>query len=669
MKPALLLVDMQNPFLNRAGIMPSRSKLVSSVEKLLRACRELDVSVLHARTAISENGVDAVSNRQAGDTGAGADRAEIAAPPVCLTPDGSEPVFTKRFYSAFEDPGLNAYLRERGVDTLLIAGIYLHSCIRATILDAFSKGYTIWAVSDALGSIDPVHAQISRQWMENRICSFYGSTEILSRLNYRMPQPKDDGSELTPVAFVREGWVRATEKPHVVCRNPSNSAEVSSRVPMADPEVIEEAIRSCKSVLPAWQSTPQRKREELLSTLAEVIEKDRDRLVELTSREIGKPMIDAGEEISRAVDHIRATVKLFSQQGASTLEGSYRVVVRRRPVGIIGLITPMNNPVAIPVAKIAAALVFGNAVIWKPSLPAPRTAIALMNSIQKSGFPPGLVSMVFGDAETASRIISHTDVGAISLTGETATGRLVNALCAQKGKPLQAELGGNNAAIVMHDSEVKSAARILVSSAFSFAGQRCTAIRRFILMRSIRDEFLAEMKSAVERLRTGNPERPETQVGPVISKEHLERVKRAVDEAIADGCTILARGRVPAGPVDGCWYPPTVLESASPDIPIVQDETFGPVAVVQLAEDYEEAIDLCNRVSQGLVACIFTEDRSVQQSFIDTAQAGILRINPRSFPIHPQAPFGGFKASAIGPPEHGVWDQEFYTRPQAVYEL
>jgi acyl-CoA reductase-like NAD-dependent aldehyde dehydrogenase len=281
--------------------------------------------------------------------------------------------------------------------------------------------------------------------------------------------------------------------------------------------------------------------------------------------------------------------------------------------------------------------------------------------------PAGLVGLVTGEAATARRLAKHPGVAAVTLTGSVATGRSAALLCARLGKPLQAELGGNNAAIILADCPVRDEARSLALAAFSFAGQRCTAIRRFIVERPVLDEFREVFVTAVESLRLGDPRDSLTEIGPLISRAAVERIQSLLSRAAAGGAAVLCGGKTPPGLEQGCWLTPAVVSGAAPDSEIVRSETFGPVAVILPADDLEDALAIANSVEHGLVASLHTGDDRARCRFCEAAEAGILKLASGPLAVHPDAPFGGWKASGFGPPEHGLWDRAFYTRPQAVY--
>ena len=344
-----------------------------------------------------------------------------------------------------------------------------------------------------------------------------------------------------------------------------------------------------------------------------------------------------------------------------------RLRVRHCPLGTVGIVTPWNNPLAIPVGKIAPALVWGNTIVWKPAIEAPRLAMLLIDSLTEAGVPPGCVNMVFGGATTVQPILRDPRIAAVSLTGSSKTGRHVAAICAAHGKKLQAELGGNNAAVVTAACHIEAVARDVVNAAFSFSGQRCTAVRRVIVDRLIHDQFALALVEAVRALPVGWPLAHTTRIGPLISRSAQQRIADVVASARDDGGTLHCGGRIPVGFEQGCWYEPTLLSGLDQHCPVVQTESFGPVLILSDAANMDDALQQCNAVEQGLVATCYCEEPKLQRQFMESAQAGIICLHGRPPAIDPRAPFGGWKASAIGPPEHGEWDRAFYARPQAIY--
>jgi acyl-CoA reductase-like NAD-dependent aldehyde dehydrogenase len=281
--------------------------------------------------------------------------------------------------------------------------------------------------------------------------------------------------------------------------------------------------------------------------------------------------------------------------------------------------------------------------------------------------PAGLVNVVLGTNEAARALCRDPGIAAVSLTGSLEAGRVVAALCADGLKPLQAELGGNNAAIVLADADLERLVPDLVASAFGFAGQRCTAIRRFVVVESLAARLAALVAERIGVLVVGDPADPATDVGPLISAEKRERVLALLADAERTGARTIVGGTVPPGWERGAWLAPTLVTDVAPESPLVQEETFAPVAVLQVARDLEHALALANGVPQGLVQAVHTRDAGARARVLEAAEAGIVQLAPGPLAIHPRAPFVGWKASGLGPPEHGVWDAWFYARVQARY--
>ncbi|MGB8275050.1 MAG: aldehyde dehydrogenase family protein [Alphaproteobacteria bacterium] len=666
MKPALLLVDVQADFLERPGLYPSPAVLTEGCAKLLRGFRALELPVFHVHTLVEPDGHDRMPHWKRADYWACVAGTPGAEPPASLRPSAGEPVIRKTFFSAFASPALADALARQAVDTVVVAGVYLHSCIRATALDAYGHGLEVWIAADAVASTEPLDAVSTRRYLDGRAASFVPIDEVLRRLGGSDWVAAKAAAESLPVAFKDGQWTAAEDQARVEKRNPARWNEIQALVPVATRGDVALACAAAANAAAAWQGTGTNQRLALFAAWAEAVRAVADDLASSIVAETGKPLTHAKGEVARAAALIESAARVFLRDPASTPVGDH-VLARRRPHGVVGLITPWNNPVGIPIGKLAPALAAGNAVVWKPALEAPRTAMAVIDTLRAASFPLAAVSLVTGDASTAQHVILDPNVGAVSLTGSHGAGRQAAALCTETAKPLQAELGGNNAAIVTPDCDLPRVADALALSAFGFAGQRCTATRRIIVIDSIRPRFEELLIASIAALRIGQPADPATQVGPLISPQKQAEVERLVARAIEAGAGLLCGGGVPPGLEHGCWYAPALFACADADAELVQQETFGPVAVLQTARDLEQAIVLCNGVPQGLVAALYSDDAAAKRRFAETAQAGLLRFNDFLFDIHPEAPFSGWKASGLGPPEHGAFDREFYSKAQAVY--
>jgi acyl-CoA reductase-like NAD-dependent aldehyde dehydrogenase len=312
-------------------------------------------------------------------------------------------------------------------------------------------------------------------------------------------------------------------------------------------------------------------------------------------------------------------------------------------------------------------VLFGNGVLWKPALPASGLSAALLDSMLAVGLGD-LVGLLPGDATSGRLLLNTPEIRAISFTGSVAVGQDIIRQCNSRNIPVQAELGGNNAAIVLADANVEEVAAQLAPAMFSFAGQRCTAIRRLIVEQPVYEPFSQALRRAVEALATGLPDDPATEVGPVISRERQLSLLLTVQDAVAAGGRVLTGGRVPAHcPPDGAWLAATVMTGLLPNSPVLVDELFGPVAALVPAADLADAIRIHNQVEYGLLGALFSPNQAAQQQFLQRAEAGILVINEPRPAFASAGPFIGWKASGYGPPEHGRWNRDFYTKVQALY--
>jgi acyl-CoA reductase-like NAD-dependent aldehyde dehydrogenase/nicotinamidase-related amidase len=660
---------MQHDFLDRLNNSIARSELITRITALLTWCREQQIPVIHVRTEINNSGTNRMAHWIKKEYFACVTGTQGAQPPAELKELPGERIIYKPFFNAFHQTALTDILASLQVDKVIIAGLYAHACIRATALHAYEQGYNVWIAEDAIGSTEPTHAELSRHWLHERAATYLSVDAIQHKLRKTTDQENTvQADKCLPVANINNEWQRMSHH-HVVPiihKNPSNTEETLAIVPVADATMTARAATAAHRAWLQWRMNAAHTRIALLQRFQLELQKRQTELEQLLMNEIGKPCLEAREEIQRAFSHINYTLTLQSDELTENRTGNV-VQLRHRPAGCYALITPWNNPVAIPVSKIAPALLFGNTVIWKTAPQASCISIVIMEALIAAGLPPGCVNLLFGDATTSRALIQQHQVTAVSLTGSIETGRSVSALCGLLEKPLQAELGGNNACIILADAELESVIDNLAMAAFSFAGQRCTSIRRFIVEASIAKKFTDRLTQAVRALRIGEPQLPDTQIGPMISPQHVHKIQLAVNEAVANHATLLTGGKRPANFTHGCWWEPTLLTNVAENAVIVQQETFGPIAVIQSAMDIADAVRLANNVSQGLLASLLTQDSAAKSYFAEHIEAGILKLVPGPLLVQPGVPFGGWKASRNGPPEHGEWGRAFYTRPQTIY--
>jgi acyl-CoA reductase-like NAD-dependent aldehyde dehydrogenase len=587
-------------------------------------------------------------------------------PPEPLRPLPAELVVHKSGFSPFVEPELDRRLRELGVDTLLLVGVHVHGCIRATALDAYQRGFAIWVVDDCVASDDALHAQVTRSYLAARAVRFLAAEQALELLS--APPPRAATAAPLPAATIAGAECRIETDRLLIRESPRQRGTHLWTVPIAGGDLVRRAVASAREAQSRWSHLPLAERLDTVRQLPALLAAEHESLAMQIAVDIGKPIADSREEVRFAIGLLEAAIGRIAGHLDQREKAWWS---RGLPVGAVAQITPFNNPLAIPVGKIAPALLFGNAVVWKPAPAGTAIALRLAALMADAGWPPGLVNVVCGDESTAELLMSDPEIGAVSLTGSDRAGLCARVACARRGVPLQAELGGNNAAIVWSDAAVEDAAAQIAAAAFGSAGQRCTANRRAVVEDSIHGRFLSALEGATAALRWGDPLDADVRVGPLVSESSRVRVEDEVAGAADSGCTLLAplAGGELARTLlsSGAYFPPTVVCCDEPSQAIVQQETFGPVLVVQRAADWDEAVSLCNGVPHGLVASLFSSSHGRQRQFLEGARAGVLKLNRATAGVDADAPFGGWARSGVGPPEHGLGDEVFYTRRQTVY--
>jgi len=650
MRPALLLIDLQNDFLNGAGLTPARGIVVERTLRLLRHCREHCIPVIHVWT--TANHEKRMPHWKEANKLACMDGTDGHSSPKSIAPLASEKIVHKVFFSGFSNADLDPMLRSLKVDTLLIAGVHVHGCIRSTILDAYKEGYQTLVAEDAIASDDPLHAAVTQRYLETRAATFHSVEELcatISKLRQAQESTRGDKSGEDLLHF-----------------SPRQNDCLLWKMASSSQDQIEAGIARAREFGSLWKSVAIEQRLTHLMRLADLVEENASELSNQIAIEIGKPVAHARAEIAYAVQLLRALSSTATED--AEIPCAKDITVRYRPLGTVALVTPWNNPVAIPLGKIGPALLYGNAVVWKPAPAASNLAMKIMGLLRSTSIPADLISVAIGDRSTALRIMGQSGIDAVSLAGSLAAGYAAQDICARRHIPLQAELGGNNASIVWNDCDLADAARRIAESAFGFAGQRCTANRRAIVHASCHAEFLQLLEQATAELIWGDPLDESTQIGPVISRAKCDSLLSLVDRAKESAEFVSAPHQTSAKDMAaGAYFSPTIIGCDDPQAEIVQEESFGPILVVQKAENWDHAISLCNGVKQGLAASLFSQSKEIQSAFMEQAQSGILKLNSGTANAAAEAPFGGWKASGIGPPEHGSADREFYTRTQAIY--
>jgi acyl-CoA reductase-like NAD-dependent aldehyde dehydrogenase len=452
--------------------------------------------------------------------------------------------------------------------------------------------------------------------------------------------------------------------------NPSRVSEVVGEAPDSGPEDVAAAVAAAKAALPGWRRLPAPTRGRHLLAAAAALEAAAADLAALVVDEVGKPVGEARAEVARAVALLRyyaAETERAIGENLPHPDGRSLLLTRRVPLGVVGLITPWNFPVAIPVWKAAPALAFGNTVVWKPAMWASLVAHRLAE-ILAGALPAGVFNLVTGSGRVAGEaLVGHPDVAAVSFTGSVETGRRMAVSLAGRGVKFQAEMGGKNPVIVLADADLERAVEVTSSGAFRFAGQKCTATSRVIVEQAVAGRFVEMLAERARSLRPSMPVEETCYLGPVVSREQLEGIRAAMAQARADGARLLAGGPEPvAGLEQGYFLSPTVFDRVAPGSALAQEEIFGPVLAVLTARDAEEALRLANDTRYGLSASLFTTSLDRVFQYLDGIEAGMVRVNAETTGVDYLAPFGGMKASSSHSREQGRAAIEFYTELQTV---
>lgn len=453
--------------------------------------------------------------------------------------------------------------------------------------------------------------------------------------------------------------------------NPANPAEVVATVSLCDPALATEALDAASTAFPSWRATAAPARGEILRKAADLLEQRIAMVSRDFTREEGKTLVEATAETKRAVAILRYYAGQTLEPDGETFPshlGNTFLYSRREPVGVVTAITPWNFPLAIPAWKLAPALAYGNTVVWKPADLVPLTSVHLLQVLIEAGLPPGVLNLVLGKgSEVGDVLVTNAGVTAISFTGSNDVGRAIHLKAAQHNKRVQLEMGGKNPAIVLSDADLDHAAEQVARGAFMSAGQKCSATSRVIVESPVYDEFQERLATLARNWRLGDPLKTDTQVGPLVSEDQLNRVLGYMEVGAADGCRVLVGGGRAESLGDGYYMQPTVLTDVRPDSRVSREEIFGPVACLLAASSYEDAVRLANDTPYGLTASLFTRDLGKALRFASDIRAGVVKINQETAGVEFQVPFGGMKQSSSGSREQGKAAREFFTEWKSVY--
>jgi aldehyde dehydrogenase (NAD+) len=472
--------------------------------------------------------------------------------------------------------------------------------------------------------------------------------------------------------FIAGEWVAPSNGAYFENRNPADTSDLIGCFPESSAEDVSRAVESAKRGFDRWRRTPAPARGDVLRRVGDLMSARKEAIAEAMTREMGKVLAETRGDVQEGIDtaYYAATEgrRLFGHVVPSELASKWAMSYRR-PIGVAGLITPFNFPMAIPTWKTFPALLCGNAVVLKPSEDVPHTAHLLVEILLEAGLPPEVIQLVHGRGEVVGKaLVEHPDVALVSFTGSTETGSIVGETCGRMHKRLSLEMGGKNAQIVMDDADLDLALEGVLWGAFGTTGQRCTATSRLILHDAIHDRFVQRLAEAAKALRLGDGRKPETQVGPLIHDASRKKVESYVEIGRKEGAELVTGGRRAAGPLEKGWFhEPTIFTNVRPGSRLEQEEIFGPVLSVIRVKSFDEAVRVNNDVRYGLSSSLYTRNVDLAFRALEALDNGITYINAPTIGAEAHLPFGGVKATGNGHREGGWEVYEFYSETKVGY--
>lgn len=454
--------------------------------------------------------------------------------------------------------------------------------------------------------------------------------------------------------------------------NPAETSDVIGTFPDSTDAEVDSAVMAARRAYFDWRLMPAPKRGDILRKAGDIFTRRKDELARIMTREMGKPIFETKGDIQEAIDtayySATETRRLFGHTAPSELPNKMNLTFRT-PIGVCGIITAWNFPIAVPSWKILPALACGNTVVWKPSEDAPHSGVIFAEIMAEAGLPDGVFNVVHGQSNTGKAIVNHPEVNLIGFTGSTETGKQIGSKCGATNKKCSLEMGGKNAQIVMPSANMELALNGVLWGAFGTTGQRCTATSRLILHEDIYDSFINDLLTAASKLRLGPGLSETTDVGPVINERQLEKILTHIQDARDDGAQLVLGGdRIVENDLGkGNFIKPTIFIDVTPTMRIFKQEVFGPVLSVSKAENYEHAIELANDCDYGLSSSIFTNDVTESFRAIRDIEAGITYINAPTIGAEAHMPFGGIKGTGNGHREGGWTVFDIFTEWKTVY--
>ncbi len=472
-------------------------------------------------------------------------------------------------------------------------------------------------------------------------------------------------------SFVAGDWYSPDTGKTIRNINPANTDDIIAEFGAAGSDDTERAVAAAMEAFDSWSKVPGPERGRLLWRTVEVARRRADEIAAMMTREIGKVQAEARGETAKGINVLEYYAgegfRIEGRTSPSEVRDTF-VCTIRRPIGVVGAITPWNFPWAIACWKIAPALVAGNTVVFKPASITPGTASLLVECFEEAGVPPGVLNMIVGSGATAGqRLVEHKAVRALSFTGSNGIGMALCDTAAARGAKVTCEMGGKNAVVVLADADIDKAASAIASGGFGGTGQRCTATSRVIAHPDVVDALLEALVGKAQALKIGDPADPTVTMGPAADAEQLKTDLDYIAIARAEGARLVHGGGRPAGLDMGYFVEPTIFCDVDPGMRVFQEEIFGPVVAVSTAQDFDEAIRMANAVEYGLSAAIFTSDINKAMRFIEGVEVGMVHVNEPTIGGEAQLPFGGTKATGVGDREMAKEGLNFYTEIKTVF--
>ncbi|HKQ53978.1 MAG TPA: aldehyde dehydrogenase family protein, partial [Pyrinomonadaceae bacterium] len=474
--------------------------------------------------------------------------------------------------------------------------------------------------------------------------------------------------------YIGGQWVASASGEWFENRNPADTRDLVGRFPLSTKEDVDRAVEAARGAFDRWRRTPAPRRAEILFRLGEILIRNKEQYASDMTREMGKVLKETGGDVQEAIDCTYYTAgegrRLHGFTTPAEMPDKFAMCVRQ-PVGLCGLITPWNFPMAIPSWKLIPALVCGNTVVIKPAEDTPLSTYNLVKACEEAGVPAGVVNLVTGYGEPAGAAVTNNPaLRLISFTGSTETGRIVAAACAERNAICSLEMGGKNVIIVMDDADVDLAIEGAVWGAFGTSGQRCTASSRIVVHKKVYKQFTKKLVERAQAMRVGDGSNPTTDMGPVINADAVHKILGYVEIGEREDGAKLATGgkRLTKGEhAHGYFIEPTVFADVAPEMRVAQEEIFGPVTAVIPTNSLDEAVEIANNVRYGLSAAIYTQDVNRAFRAMQEMYTGIFYVNSSTIGAEVHLPFGGTKATGNGHREAGTQVLDIFTEWKSIY--